>query len=152
LSVAENIAYARPDASRKQIVAAAVAAQAHQFIERLPGGYDTVIGERGVTLSGGERQRLSIARAILKDSPIVILDEPTSCLDNITESLLLKALQPLMHGRTTFVIGHRLSTIANAHRKVVIAQGHVVEFGTEGDRVEHQRMILGTTSCSVANT
>jgi ATP-binding cassette subfamily B protein/subfamily B ATP-binding cassette protein MsbA len=96
----------------------------------MPDGYDTVLGERGATLSGGERQRLSIARALLKDAPILILDEPTSALDSETESLLLEALERLMSGRTTFIIAHRLSTIRNADRIVVIESGRVVETGT----------------------
>jgi ATP-binding cassette subfamily B protein/subfamily B ATP-binding cassette protein MsbA len=129
-TIAENIAYARPDASREEIEAAARAANAHAFIERLPQGYDTPVGERGATLSGGERQRISIARAFLKDAPILILDEPTSALDAATESLLLEALGRLMKGRTTFIIAHRLSTIRTADRIVVIQEGKVVESGT----------------------
>jgi ATP-binding cassette, subfamily B, bacterial len=130
LSVADNIAYGRPDATPKEIVAAAVAANAHDFILRLPEGYDTVVGERGATLSGGEKQRLSIARAFLKDAPILILDEPTSALDARTESLLLEALERLMKGRTTFIIAHRLSTIRQADRIVVLERGRVIEAGT----------------------
>ena len=130
LSVAENIAYGRPGATREEVERAAVAANAHEFIMRMPDGYDTVLGERGATLSGGERQRLSIARALLKDAPILILDEPTSALDSETESLLLEALDRLMSGRTTFIIAHRLSTIRNADRIVVIESGRVVETGT----------------------
>jgi ATP-binding cassette subfamily B protein/subfamily B ATP-binding cassette protein MsbA len=130
LSVAENIAYGRPGASPAQIAAAAAAANAASFIERLPQGYDTVIGERGATLSGGERQRLAIARALLKDAPVLILDEPTSALDAGTEALLLEALARLMAGRTTFIIAHRLSNIRDADRIVVLDQGAVVEAGT----------------------
>ena len=130
LTVAENIAYGRPSASRGEVVAAAVAANADQFIQRLPKGYDTVIGERGATLSGGEKQRLAIARALLKDAPVLILDEPTSALDAETESLLFEALDRLMQGRTTFIIAHRLSTIRRANRIVVLAEGKVVERGT----------------------
>lgn len=129
LTVAENIAYGRPGASREQIVEAAVAASAEGFIRRLPEGFDTVLGERGSTLSGGERQRLAIARALLKDAPVLILDEPTSALDVETESLLLTALQRLMEGRTTFLIAHRLSTIRHANRIVVLEQGHIIEVG-----------------------
>ncbi len=130
LSVADNIAYGRPEASRKEIIAAAEAACANEFIRRLPQGYDTVIGERGATLSGGQRQRLSIARALLKDAPVLILDEPTSALDARTETLLLEALERLMVGRTTFVIAHRLSTIRRADRIVVLEEGRIVETGS----------------------
>lgn len=130
VSIAENIAYGRPQASRTEIEAAARAANAHEFIRRLPQGYDTVIGERGATLSGGERQRLAIARALLKDAPILILDEPTSALDAGTESLLLESLERLMNGRTTFIIAHRLSTIRRADRIVVLADGRIQETGT----------------------
>jgi ATP-binding cassette subfamily B protein/subfamily B ATP-binding cassette protein MsbA len=130
VSIAENIAYGRPDATREAIEAAARAANAHAFIERLPQGYDTVAGQRGATLSGGERQRLSIARALLKDAPILILDEPTSALDAETEGLLLDALVRLMKGRTTLLIAHRLSTIRNADRIIVLDEGRVVEAGT----------------------
>jgi ATP-binding cassette subfamily B protein len=130
ITVAENIAYGRPGATREQVVAAAVAARADDFIRRLPKGYDTVIGEHGATLSGGERQRLSIARALLKDAPILILDEPTSALDTGTESSLLEALEALMAGRTTFIVAHRLSTIRGADRVVVLEDGEVVETGT----------------------
>jgi ATP-binding cassette subfamily B protein/subfamily B ATP-binding cassette protein MsbA len=130
VSVAENIAYGRPGATRTQIEAAARAANAHGFIERLPQGYDTAIGERGATLSGGERQRLSIARALLKDAPILILDEPTSALDAETESLFLEALKRLIKGRSTLLIAHRLSTIRYADRILVVDGGRIVEHGT----------------------
>ncbi|KYC37139.1 multidrug ABC transporter ATP-binding protein [Scytonema hofmannii PCC 7110] len=130
LTIAENIAYGRSSASREAIVAAAQAANADNFIQRLPQGYDTVIGERGATLSGGEKQRLAIARALLKDAPVLILDEPTSALDAQTEFLLLEALERLMAGRTTFIIAHRLSTVQRADRIVVLEQGRVVESGT----------------------
>jgi len=129
LTVAENIAYGRPEARRKEIIAAAVAANADDFIGRLPQGYETVIGERGATLSGGEKQRLSIARAFLKDAPILILDEPISALYARVESLLLDALDRLTKGRTTFIIAHRLSTIRNADRLLVIENGQIVEQG-----------------------
>jgi ATP-binding cassette subfamily B protein/subfamily B ATP-binding cassette protein MsbA len=133
LTVAENIAYGRPGAPRHEIEAAARAANAHAFIERLPQGYDSVVGERGATLSGGERQRLSIARALLKDAPILILDEPTSALDADTEGLLLAALQRLMKGRTTLVIAHRLSTIRHADWIVVLDEGRVAEVGSHAE-------------------
>ena len=129
ISIAENIALGRPDAPREEIVAAAEAANAHTFIERLPHGYDTLVGERGATLSGGEKQRLSIARAFVKDAPLLILDEPTSALDARTEGLLLDALERLMKGRITLVIAHRLSTIRDADEILVIDEGRIVERG-----------------------
>jgi ATP-binding cassette subfamily B protein/subfamily B ATP-binding cassette protein MsbA len=130
LSVADNIAYGRPTANRAEIEAAARVANAHAFIERLPHGYDTLVGERGATLSGGERQRLSIARAVLKDAPILLLDEPTSALDAETEALLLEALERLRKGRTTLIIAHRLSTIRRADCIAVLENGTIVESGT----------------------
>jgi ATP-binding cassette subfamily B protein/subfamily B ATP-binding cassette protein MsbA len=129
LTVAENIAYGRPAASLDDIRAAAAAANADEFIRRLPRGYDTVIGEHGATLSGGEKQRLAIARALVKDAPVLVLDEPTSALDARTESLLLDALDRLMKGRTTLVIAHRLSTIRHADQIVVLEHGRIVEHG-----------------------
>ncbi len=133
LSVAENIAYGRPAATPAEIEAAARAARAHEFIQRLPDGYRTVIGERGASLSGGERQRMSIARAFLKNAPILILDEPTSALDVETESLLLQALEQLTKDRTTLIIAHRLSTIRRANRIVVLQEGRVAEAGTQAE-------------------
>jgi ATP-binding cassette subfamily B protein/subfamily B ATP-binding cassette protein MsbA len=130
LTVAENIAYGRPGASAAEIEAAARAANAHEFITRLPEGYATVLAERGASLSGGQKQRLSIARALLKDAPILILDEPTSALDAETEGLLLDALGRLMKGRTTLIIAHRLTTIRTADRIVAMADGRVVEEGS----------------------
>ena len=129
MSIADNIAYGRPDASRDEIAAAARAANAAAFIERLPDGYDTDVGERGATLSGGERQRLSIARALLKDAPILVLDEPTSALDAETEHALLEALRRLMVGRTTLIIAHRLSTVRDADRILVLRDGEIIETG-----------------------
>jgi ATP-binding cassette subfamily B protein/subfamily B ATP-binding cassette protein MsbA len=129
ISIAENIAYARPDASLDEIEAAARAARIHDFIASLPNGYDTLVGERGATLSGGEKQRLSIARALLKDAPILILDEPTSALDVETESLLLEAIEELIRGRTTLIIAHRMSTIRHADRIAVLDGGQIIEFG-----------------------
>jgi ATP-binding cassette subfamily B protein len=129
-SIADNIAYGAPQASREQIRAAAVRAAADQFIMALPQGYDTLIGERGVTLSGGERQRLAIARAILKDAPVLLLDEATSALDAENETLVQGALDALMAGRTTLVIAHRLATIVNADRILVLEAGRIVEEGT----------------------
>ena len=136
ITLAENIAYGRPHAGKDEIVRAARTANAHPFIQRLPHGYDTPVGERGATLSGGERQRIAIARALLKDAPILILDEPTSALDAETEKLLLQALDRLMAGRTTFIIAHRLSTIRNADRVFVVDAGELVEAGTHEELVE----------------
>lgn len=136
MTIRENIAYARPDASLDDVVAAAKAANAHAFIERLPERYDTLVGERGATLSGGEKQRLSIARAFLKDAPILILDEPTSALDAYTESQLLDALERLMEGRITFIIAHRLSTTRTASQIVVLHHGRIIERGTHEQLVE----------------
>ncbi len=133
LTMAENIAYGRPDATSAEIIAAAEAAQVHEFIERLPSGYATMVGERGVNLSGGEKQRLAIARALLMDAPLLLLDEPTAALDQETESALLEALERLVEGRTTFIIAHRLSTIRKADRIVVLDQGRVVEAGSHAE-------------------
>jgi len=129
-SVADNVAYGSPNATREAIVAAAKQAAADGFISTLPQGYDTLLGERGVTLSGGERQRLAIARAILKDAPVLLLDEATSALDAESETLVQGALDRLMAGRTTLVIAHRLATIVNADRILVIEAGALVEEGT----------------------
>ena len=129
-TVRNNIAYGSQSRATHEIEEAAKAASAHDFIQRLPEGYDTVIGEQGVKLSGGERQRLSIARAILKNAPILILDEATSSLDSDSETEVQKALDQLMKGRTVFVIAHRLSTIRNAHRIIVLFEGKIVEEGT----------------------
>jgi subfamily B ATP-binding cassette protein MsbA len=132
-SVRDNIAYGRPQASMEMIVAAARAANAHEFILELPDGYAALIGERGVTLSGGQRQRLAIARALLCDAPILILDEPTAALDAASEREVLDALARLMRGRTTFVIAHRLSTIRNADAILVLEDGAIVERGRHAD-------------------
>jgi ATP-binding cassette, subfamily B, bacterial MsbA len=125
-----NIAYGNLKCSDQEIIEAAKAANAHDFIQRLPQGYDTNIGEQGIKLSGGERQRISIARALLKNAPILILDEATSSLDSDSETEVQRALERLMKGRTVFVIAHRLSTIRNAHRIVVLSEGRIVEQGT----------------------
>jgi subfamily B ATP-binding cassette protein MsbA len=129
-SAAENIRYGRLEASHDELVAAARAANAHDFIEALPDGYDTVLGDRGTRLSGGQRQRVAIARAILKDAPILILDEATSSLDNESERLVQEALVRLMEGRTTIVVAHRLSTIRHADRIAVLDDGWLLELGT----------------------
>jgi ATP-binding cassette subfamily B protein len=129
-SVRENILFGRPDATGEQIVSAAKAANAHEFIINLPDGYDTLIGERGVKLSGGQKQRLSIARALLKDAPILILDEATSAVDTETELLIQEALERLIRGRTTLIIAHRLSTVRAADNIVVLENGAIRETGT----------------------
>jgi subfamily B ATP-binding cassette protein MsbA len=129
-TVRNNIAYGQPDVSHEAIIAASKAALAHDFIEKLPEGYDTEIGERGLRLSGGERQRLAIARALLKNAPILILDEATSALDAESEALVQSALQNLMSGRTVFVIAHRLSTVRHADRIIVLESGRITDSGT----------------------
>jgi ATP-binding cassette subfamily B protein len=128
-TIAENIAYGKPDATRAEIVAAARAAHAHEFILRLPQGYDSLVGERGQGLSGGERQRISIARALLINPRLLILDEATSAVDTETEKEIQKALDNLVQGRTTIAIAHRLSTLRKADRLVVMDRGEVVEVG-----------------------
>ncbi|MDQ0457026.1 ABC transporter transmembrane domain-containing protein [Rhizobium paknamense] len=134
-TIHDNIAFSRPDASRDEVIAAAKAAQAAEFIDRLEHGYDSRVGERGITLSGGQRQRIAIARAILKDAPVLLLDEATSALDAESETLVQKALDELMQSRTTIVIAHRLATVLKADRILVVDDGHVVEQGT------HQSLI-----------
>ena len=136
-SVRNNIAYGRVDVPEEQIIAASRAANAHEFIEALPGGYDSQIGESGVLLSGGQRQRLAIARAILKNSPILILDEATSALDTESERLVQQALANLMEGRTTLVIAHRLSTVRRANKIVVLERGEIAEVGTHDELLAH---------------
>ena len=134
-TIAENIRYGRLDASPEAIVEAAKAANAHDFLMKLPQQYDTVLGERGAAISGGERQRIAVARAFLKDSPILILDEPTSSVDSKTEQVILDALDRLMVGRTTFMIAHRLSTLHHADLILVLDQGRLVEHGTQEELV-----------------
>ncbi len=129
-SIAENIAYGKLDATQAEIERAATLANAHEFIKDLPDGYDTLVGERGIKLSGGQRQRIAIARAILKDAPILVLDEATSALDSESEALIQDALNTLMQGRTSIVIAHRLSTVASLDRIVVLEDGKIVEQGT----------------------
>jgi subfamily B ATP-binding cassette protein MsbA len=134
-TIRDNICYGRPEACHEQVIAAAKAANAHEFISRLPDGYDTILGERGVNLSGGQRQRISIARAILKDPKILILDEATSALDTESEALVQSALDHLMKNRTSFIIAHRLSTVRNADRILVMEQGRIVEQGTHDELI-----------------
>lgn len=153
-SIRDNIAYGRPEATDDELVGAAIAAHAHEFITRLPNGYDTKLGERGVNLSGGQRQRISIARALLKDPRILILDEATSSLDTESEAVVQNALERLMRARTCFIVAHRLSTIRNADRIVVLDQGRVAEVGSHDELVardgvyarlvHHQTLLTGT--------
>ncbi len=130
-SIAENIAYARPGASTQEIVAASEAANAHEFIRRLPNGYDTRIGERGMRLSGGERQRIALARAFLKDAPLLVLDEPTSAVDLDTEAAIVGAMERLMRGRTTFLITHRIGTFTHCDRVLTVEEGRLVTTPSE---------------------
>jgi ATP-binding cassette subfamily B protein len=136
-TLADNIAYAKPEATQEEIIDAAKKAYAHDFIEGLPQGYNTLVGERGIKLSGGERQRVAIARAILSDAPILILDEATSSLDSISEHYIQMALKELMKGRTTITIAHRLSTIKDVDRILVFDQGRVVEQGNHAKLLEN---------------
>jgi subfamily B ATP-binding cassette protein MsbA len=135
-TIRNNIAYGESEIPIEQIIEASKAANAHKFITSIETGYDTIIGDRGVKLSGGERQRLSIARALLKNPPILILDEATSSLDTESEILVQQAIERLMQGRTSIVIAHRLSTIQNADTIVVLNKGKIVETGT------HQQLLL----------
>jgi ATP-binding cassette subfamily B protein len=132
-SIAENIAYGKPDATINEIKRAAKLANADKFIEDMPEGYETMVGERGVKLSGGQRQRIAIARAILKDAPILVLDEATSALDSESEALIQDALDKLMKGRTSIVVAHRLSTVANLDRIIVLKDGKIVEEGSHAE-------------------
>jgi subfamily B ATP-binding cassette protein MsbA len=132
-TVAQNIAYGKPQASHEEIVRAARLANADEFIDRMPDGYETMIGERGVTLSGGQRQRITIARAIIRNSPILILDEPSAGLDAESEKLVFDALDKLMEGKTSIVIAHRLATVRRADVIFVVDGGRVVEQGTHDE-------------------
>jgi ATP-binding cassette subfamily B protein len=138
-SIAENIAYAKPEATPAQIQNAAAKANATEFIKDLPAGYDTLVGERGVKLSGGQRQRIAIARAILKDAPILLLDEATSALDSESESLIQQALAELMKNRTSLVIAHRLSTVAALDRIIVLKDGRIIEQGTHRQLLKNKK-------------
>jgi ATP-binding cassette subfamily B protein len=135
-SIYDNICYGRPSATRKEVYEAAKAANAHLFIEKLENGYETIVGERGNLLSMGERQRIAIARALLKDPPILILDEATSALDAEVEALIQEALDRLTKGRTTFVIAHRLATVVNADKIIVLKEGKVMEAGSHTELME----------------
>jgi ATP-binding cassette subfamily B protein len=132
----ENIMYGKPDATDKEVEQAAKRANAFEFINKLPDGFETLVGERGIKLSGGQRQRVAIARAILKDAPILILDEATSALDSESEKLIQDALQKLMKGRTSIVIAHRLSTIAKLDRIIVMDEGQIIEDGSHDELIK----------------
>jgi len=142
-SAAENISYGKPNAPREAILQAARAANAHEFIGKMPDGYETVLGERGVTLSGGQRQRLAIARAILKDAPVLLLDEATSALDAESEKLVQDALDRLMEGRTTLIIAHRLATVLKADRILVMDEGRIIEEGTHKSLIRKKGVYAG---------
>jgi ATP-binding cassette, subfamily B, bacterial len=135
-SIWNNIAYGKPDASRAEIYRAAELANAQEFIDKMPQGYDTLVGERGVTLSGGQRQRIAIARAVIRNTPILILDEPSSGLDAASEELVVEALDRLMEGKTSIVIAHRLSTIQRADAIFVVDGGTVRENGTHAELLQ----------------
>jgi ATP-binding cassette subfamily B protein len=135
-TIRENIAYARPDATDDEVVQAATRAGIHDFIAELPDGYEALVGERGLTLSGGQRQRVAIARALIKDPRVLILDDATSSVDATTEAEIKRALRELMQGRTTFVIGHRLSTVALADEVVVLEEGRIAARGTHDELLD----------------
>jgi subfamily B ATP-binding cassette protein MsbA len=147
-----NIAYGKPEATRAEILRAAQLANAHEFIDKLPQGYNTMVGERGVTLSGGQRQRVAIARAVIRDTPILILDEPSSGLDAASEKLVFEALDRLMEGRTSIVIAHRLSTISRADNIFVVKDGVIIESGKHQDLVKSGGLYseLYTIQCNIS--
>jgi ATP-binding cassette subfamily B protein len=136
-SISENIAYGRPSASEDEVLAASKKANAHEFVKILPKGYETLVGERGVKLSGGQRQRIAIARAMLKDAPILVLDEATSALDSESEKYIQEALWKLMEGRTAIIIAHRLSTVQRMDRIIVLENGEIAEEGTHKELLEN---------------
>jgi ATP-binding cassette subfamily B protein len=137
-SLVENIAYSQPDATHEEVMAAAKKAHAHEFIQKMSEKYDTLVGERGIKLSGGEKQRIAIARAILKKSPILILDEATSSLDSQSEKLIQDSLKELMKDRTTLVIAHRLSTLKEMDTIMVLDQGKIVEMGSHEELLKQK--------------
>jgi ATP-binding cassette, subfamily B, bacterial MsbA len=139
-TVKENILYGKLDASEEELEEAARKANAHGFIVELEKGYETIVGEKGTKLSGGERQRIAIARAILKDPKILVLDEATSSLDNRSESLIQDAIETLMQNRTTFIVAHRLSTIHQANQIIVLENGKVVEIGQHEDLMDNKKL------------
>lgn len=139
-TVRENIAYGRLDATPEEIIAAAKMANAHEFISEMPHGYDSLVGERGLTLSGGQRQRIGIARAVVRNSPILVLDEPTAALDTGSEQIVMEALERLMKGRTVVTIAHRLSTIRDADKIVVLKGGLIVEEGNHDELIQRNEI------------
>ena len=139
-SIRDNIAYGRPEASEEEIIEAAKLSNAHEFISSMPHGYDTIVGERGITLSGGQRQRIGIARAVVRNSPILILDEPTASLDTESEKIVMEALENLMAGRTVIIIAHRLTTIRDADKIIVLHKGSVIEEGTHDELIAKGKM------------
>ena len=139
-SIRDNIAYGRPEASEEEIIEAARLSNAHEFISSMPHGYDTIVGERGITLSGGQRQRIGIARAVVRNSPILILDEPTASLDTESEKIVMEALENLMVGRTVITIAHRLTTIRDADKIIVLHKGSVIEEGTHDELIAKGKM------------
>jgi ABC-type multidrug transport system fused ATPase/permease subunit len=158
-TVRDNIAFGRPGASDEEIAAAAVTANADEFIQRLPEGYETLVAERGTTLSGGQKQRIAIARAILRDAPILVLDEPTTGLDSVAEQTVMEALERAVAGRTTLIIAHRMTTVRLADRIVVLDRGRIVEEGTHAElvardgryaRLYHLQMMAETASALVS--
>ena len=142
-TIAENIAFGRPGATREEIIEAAKLANADEFISRMPQGYDTMVGERGSTLSGGQRQRIGIARVMVRNSPILLLDEPTAALDSESEKLVIEALERLMKGRTVITIAHRLSTIRDADQIIVINGGVVAENGSHDELIARNGIYAG---------
>ena len=150
-SIMENIRLGKAGATDEEVMAAAKAARCEEFVSRLPDGYHSNIGENGCTLSGGERQRISIARAILKDAPVIVLDEATASMDAENETLVQQALSELLRGKTVLVIAHRMRTIANVDKIVVLDQGHVAEMGTPEELLEKNglfsRLALSQTAC-----
>ena len=158
--MADNLRFGKPDATRQELEAAARAANAHEFIEHLPHGYETVVGERAIRLSGGQRQRIAIARALLKDAPVLLLDEALSSVDAENEALIQSALDRLMENRTTLVIAHRLSSVINADRILVLDQGRAVEIGAHAEliavggtyaRLMEQQTMLGVGDISTVS-
>jgi ATP-binding cassette subfamily B protein len=133
----QNISYGTPEATRDQIIRASKLANAHEFIAKLPQGYDTMVGERGMTLSGGQRQRIAIARAVIRNSPILILDEPTSGLDAAAEEKVIDALDKLMQGKTVLIVSHRLALIRRADIIIVLQNGKIVERGTHEELLQN---------------